>query len=105
MFRRRSLSAAIPTLALACVLGAATPGHAEGWQWEGSAAEDATAKGLDALVIRPLAVARVAIGAALMIPTALFAWPGGREALDAGYEVLIDGPMEYAFERELGEDL
>ncbi|MBW2424099.1 MAG: hypothetical protein JRG86_07615 [Deltaproteobacteria bacterium] len=73
------------------------------WRWEGSQAEEITAKSVDALIIRPLATIRVAVGAALMLPACLLASPSGREGIDGAYEVLLEEPLEYAFTREMGE--
>jgi len=88
------------SVAVAALLLSATPSAAE---WEGSAAEDAVAKGVDALIVRPLASARVVIGALLLIPAALLASPSGMEGLDAAYDILVAQPMEYAFDREIGD--
>lgn len=61
------------------------------------------AKAYDALLIRPLATARVILGTALMIPASIFSAPSGMEGLQASYDTLIDAPVEYAFRRELGD--
>ena len=73
------------------------------FKWEGSKAEDVTAKSLDVLIVRPLASARVLVGAAMLIPAAILSSPSGREGFDGAYDVLLSEPMEYAFDRELGE--
>lgn len=72
-------------------------------EWEGSKAEDITAKGVDALIVRPIASVRVVVGAALAIPAFLLTSPSGKEGIDAAYDTLIAEPMEYAFNRKLGE--
>ena len=82
------------------VLFDASPSEAA---WQGSAAEDAVAKAVDAILIRPLSLVRVFVGAALMIPSSIFAAPSGLEGLQANYDVLLDAPMEFAFKRELGD--
>jgi len=81
----------------------AADGDASGFVWEGSAAQNVIAKGVDALIVRPLASVRVAVGAALMIPAAILSSPSGREGFDGAYEVLLEQPMEYAFSRPMGE--
>ncbi len=103
MFRRRPtvLPSFLSCLILAVMLLGAQPVFAQGF--EGSATEDAIAKGLDAVLIRPLAAARVVVGAAFLIPASLFASPGGLDSIRAAYEVLVDEPVEYAFRRELGD--
>jgi len=103
MFRRRPtvLPSFWSCLILAVMLVGAQPVLAQGF--EGSATEDVIAKGLDAVLIRPLAAARVVVGAVFLIPASLFAWPGGMDSISAAYEVLVDEPVEYAFRRELGD--
>ncbi len=86
---------------LALTLAGAQPVFAQGF--EGSAAEDMIAKGLDAVLVRPLAAARVVVGAAFLVPASLFASPGGMDSVRAAYEVLVDEPVEFAFKRELGD--
>ena len=85
---------------LVAVLVAPQPSFAA---WEGTAAEDVTAKVVDAVLVRPLAAVRVAVGVALFLPASLLASPGGREGISISFGVLIDAPIEYAFERELGD--
>ncbi len=103
MFRHRptALRSFLPCLILALTLSGAESVSAQGF--EGSAAEDVIAKGLDALVIRPLGAARVVIGAVFLVPASLFSSPGGLDSLRAAYEVLLEEPIEYAFMRELGD--
>ena len=103
MFRRRStaLSSFLSCLVLALTLAGAQPVFAQGF--EGSAAEDVIAKGLDAMLIRPLGFVRVAIGAMFLVPASLFSAPGGLDSIRGAYEVLLEEPMEFAFKRELGD--
>ena len=95
----------IAALAVLLVSSAAATASAadESWRWEGSKAEEITAKTVDLLVVRPLATARVAAGAVLMIPASLMASPSGREGIDGAYEVLLEEPSAYAFTRPIGE--
>ena len=65
--------------------------------------EDVIAKGLDAMLIRPLGAVRVAIGAMFLVPASLFSAPGGLDSIRGAYEVLLEEPMEFAFKRELGD--
>ena len=71
--------------------------------WEGSKAEDITAKSVDAVIVRPLATIRVMIGGCMFLPAALLSSPMGREGFDGAYDLLIAEPVEYAFKRPLGE--
>jgi hypothetical protein len=91
---------AFASLAAVVLLLSASPSTAA---WEGSRGEDALAKGVDALIVRPLASARVVIGALMFLPAALLSSPSGREGFDAAYDTLIEEPVEYAFRRELGD--
>ena len=78
----------------------ATPSAAA---WEGSAGEDVLATSIDVLIVRPLASIRVLLGGLLMVPASLLASPGGKPAIEDAYQVLVEEPMEYAFEREIGD--
>lgn len=91
---------AFASLAAALLLLSASPSMAA---WEGSRGEDILAKGVDALIVRPLASARVVVGAVMFLPAALLASPSGQEGFDAAYDTFIQEPMEYAFQRELGD--
>jgi hypothetical protein len=95
----------IAGLAALLLIGGASTASAEDdkWRWEGSEAEKVTATTIDLLIVRPLATVRVAVGAALMIPASLFASPSGREGIDGAYEVLLEEPSAYAFNRPIGE--
>ena len=99
--RSRRSTRFLASLAAASLLFGALPSAA--FEWEGSEAETATAKSVDALIVRPLASMRVIIGSLLFLPAALLASPSGREGIDGAYDTLIGEPMEYAFDRELGD--
>ena len=71
--------------------------------WSGSRAEDVTAKSVDALIVRPIATARVVLGALLFVPAAIISSPMGKEGFDGAYDTLIDIPFEYAFKRDIGD--
>ncbi|MAG29597.1 MAG: hypothetical protein CL908_01735 [Deltaproteobacteria bacterium] len=91
-------------LGASTILLAATPSTAaDGFRWDGSQAQRAVSQGVDAVIVRPLAAARVVVGAALLVPAALLASPGGREGIDGAYEIFIEEPVTYAFVRKLGE--
>ena len=86
----------------------ATAGVWEDWKeywrnWEETKEYEVVAVGVDAVIVRPLATVRVAVGAALMIPASLFTAPSGKESLMDSYELLVQEPTEYAFQREMGE--
>lgn len=91
----------VATSCLMTLLLLAAPAGA--FEWEGSAAEENSAKAADALLVRPFAALRVVLGAVLMVPASIFSAPGGRENFDTAYEVLLELPIEYAFRRELGD--
>jgi len=91
-------------IALLLLSSASTAAAADdGWQWDGSRAEQITATTIDLLIVRPLATARVAVGTVLMLPAMLLASPGGREGIDGAYDVFMVEPAEYAFRREIGK--
>jgi hypothetical protein len=89
---------------------AAGPAAAE---WEGSTGQRVVATGMDAAIVRPLAAARVAVGAALLVPASILASPAcivnlfsGDECgpvFQAPFDILVAEPADYAFHRPMGE--
>lgn len=81
--------------------------------WEGSTAQKAISSGLDLTIVRPLAAIRVGIGSVLLVPASVLASPACavnlvrgescRPVFEAGYDVLVGEPAEFAFQREVGE--
>jgi hypothetical protein len=101
--RATCFSRFLASLAAASLLFVAIPSAAADWDWEGSKAEEITAKGVDALIVRPLASMRVIIGGALYIPAIILASPSGKEGRDGAYDTFLAEPVEYAFDRKLGD--
>ena len=87
-------------LAASLILMSATPSMAE---FEGSKAEQVLASGFDAVLVRPIAAARVVVGAMFFLPATFISAPSGREGFDGAYDVFLAEPIEFAFRRELGE--
>jgi len=94
----RSVPSLLAVIAMACVLAAPAPVHAED-----SRAVRGLLSALDVTIIRPLATARVIVGAGLFVPSFLLSLPMGREGFDGAYDVLIDAPTEFAFRRKIGD--
>jgi hypothetical protein len=99
--RNRSLSLTARCI-LMSVLALGLPSAALA-DWQESRGADIAASTLDVVIIRPLAAAKVVVGAALLIPAAIFSSPMGREGFQGAYEVLVAVPAEYAFDRKVGE--
>lgn len=82
-------------------------------EWNGSTGQRAVSTGIDAAIVRPLAAARVAVGAALLVPASILASPAcivnlfsGDECgpvFQAPYDILVAEPADYAFHRPMGE--
>lgn len=66
-------------------------------------ASDYAAQAFDVVVLRPLGLAAVIIGAGLFVPAAIVTAPGGRDAVQEAWEVFIQAPARFAFRRPLGE--
>ena len=66
-------------------------------------AANPAAIGFDVVIVRPLRVVAVGVGAAFFLPAALFCSPGGMDAIEQAYEKLVQQPYEQAFEKPLGE--
>ncbi len=58
---------------------------------------------LDLLIMRPLGLVAVAVGAVLFLPVALITAPMGRDSLQAAQETFITVPSNDVFKRPLGE--
>ena len=69
----------------------------------GAPAPSTTAKVLDALILRPLGLVVVPVGAAAFIPVALLTAPNGMESVKSALELFVTGPANYVFQRPLGE--
>ena len=59
--------------------------------------------GMDVLVVRPLAISTLVVGAAMLVPALLISAPDLTTTMDEALENFILIPYEDAFERELGE--
>jgi hypothetical protein len=101
---RASLRSIAATLAVGLLLpGAgyaedaeATESASPGWQHH-------TLAVFDAVVIRPLGVVAIVVGAAFVVPVAVVTWPTGRETIDRAIERFVMDPARSVFERPLGE--
>jgi hypothetical protein len=79
-----------------------------GWDWQ--RVNDGMLSAIDIAVLRPLGMGRIVIGAALLVPMSLFnaiALPIGRDPsiFQEDVERFIVEPVEYTFDRPIGEDL
>lgn len=81
----------------------ATAAPVQAYEFEGSALENGIANTLDITIVRPLASLRVLIGGVLLIPAAIMSSPGGNDSVNEAYDLLVREPMEYAFDRKLGD--
>jgi hypothetical protein len=82
-------------------------------KWDGSTGQRVVTTGMDVVIVRPLAAARVAVGAALMVPASILASPACianlfsgddcRPIFQAPYDILVAEPADYAFHRPMGE--
>lgn len=80
---------------------------------EASTAEQVALRGLDMVIVRPLAAVRAGIGSILLVPAAILATPACfvnlannadcRPVYETPYDVLVAEPAEYAFGRPMGE--
>ncbi len=57
----------------------------------------------DIVVLRPLGFAASLVGAALFVPTALVASPGGLDSIEQVWEQFVITPAEHVYTRPLGE--
>lgn len=59
--------------------------------------------GMDVLIVRPLALSTLVVGAVMLVPALLISAPNVMATMDEALENFIEIPYEDAFERELGE--
>lgn len=57
----------------------------------------------DMLIVRPIGIVRVAVGAATFVPMGAAASIGGRQNFDDAYESLIAAPIDFTFARPVGD--
>jgi hypothetical protein len=57
----------------------------------------------DVLILRPLGVATVLVGAAAFVPAVIVTSPQGSDGILHAYEVFVEHPVKHAFTRPLGE--
>jgi hypothetical protein len=60
-------------------------------------------KTFDVLVLRPAGVVMALSGAALFVPAALLASPGGKAPVTVAYEHFVSVPFDNAFMRPIGD--
>jgi hypothetical protein len=92
-------------LAATLIAALLVPAHAGAQAGEDAAskAQDYAAKGFDAVIIRPLSLAAVVVGAALFVPAAIVSSPGGLSPIREAWEQFVLAPVNFVFTRPLGE--
>ncbi len=109
---RRGRVSTVAVLSLCTLVGllGARPAAAG---WDGSTAQKAVSTGVDMTIVRPLAAVRAGLGSVLLVPASILASPACavnmvrgescRPVYEAAYDVLVGEPVEYAFNRKMGE--
>lgn len=57
----------------------------------------------DLLILRPIGVVSLAVGAAALLPVALLTAPNGRDSVETALELFVRAPMDDVFRRKLGD--
>lgn len=57
----------------------------------------------DLLILRPIGLVALAIGAAALLPAALLTAPNGRASVETALDLFVRAPMEDVFGRKLGD--
>ena len=106
MFRRTPLRRCAAVAALAAVLLVPATAQA-GWRdavgTVGGALGTGFTWGVDLLVVRPLGLIGVVVGAGAMVPAAFLTAPNGLDGLQEASELLIETPVRYVFLRPVGD--
>jgi len=79
------------------------PGSASAVTYEDSFDQCNYPKGFDLLIMRPLSLGTVAIGAFLFVPIAPLAFLTVPDEIDSVYDGLVGSPARFTFGRALGE--
>ena len=56
----------------------------------------------DLVILRPLGLAALAVGAVTFVPVAVLAAASGRDGIDPALEIFVTGPAKNVFRRPLG---
>ncbi len=59
--------------------------------------------GFDVVILRPLGLVAMAVGAAAFVPVALLTAPMGREGVEPALKIFVTGPAKDVFRRPLGD--
>ena len=59
--------------------------------------------GFDVVILRPLGLVAVAVGAAAFVPAALLTAPNGRDGIQSALEILVTERAKSVFQRRLGD--
>jgi hypothetical protein len=86
---------------MACLLLSAQV-RAEEQPQAGAVARIANAA-FDLVILRPVGLVVVAVGAAAFVPVVILSSPGGRDSIKEAADRFVIGPGKYVFVRPLGE--
>ena len=103
---RSILRAAVVTLFAALLLpvnACAQTAHTQTEQAIDSPSPHPAAVGFDVVILRPLALAALVVGAVAFVPVALLTAPNGRDSVEAAMEIFVTGPAHDVFRRPLGD--
>jgi hypothetical protein len=59
--------------------------------------------GFDVLILRPLGLVTMAVGAGAFVPAALIASPMGRDGIEPALSIFVTDPAKHVFQRPLGD--
>jgi hypothetical protein len=59
--------------------------------------------GFDVVILRPLGLVAVAVGAVAFVPAALITAPNGRDGIQSALELFVTEPAKNVFQRPLGD--
>jgi hypothetical protein len=105
------LRASLRSIAATLAVGLLLPGAGFAEDAEDAEAMESTSSGwqhhslavFDAVIVRPLGVVAIVVGAAFVVPVAVVTWPTGRETIDRATERFVKDPVRRVFERPLGD--
>jgi hypothetical protein len=101
----RTARASLRVLTATLIAALLVPAHAGAQDRDDAAskAQEYATKGFDAVIIRPLALSAVVVGAAFFVPAAIISAPGGLTPIREAWEHFVLAPVNFVFRRPLGE--
>lgn len=99
---RRTFARLLAPALLIALLGAPAQASA-GWRDSLAPVGTGATIAVDLLLVRPLGLVAIVVGAGALVPVAVVTAPNGRHGLEEATELFVEAPFRYVFDRPLGD--